>query len=61
MITAIKIQPQMDCNYICQRIHQAILQYQKDNQNINDAMLVIDIRKPYDDDNLIPKLEFKKE
>ena len=51
----------MDCNYICQRIHQAILQYQKDNQNVNDAMLVIDIRKPYDDDNLIPKLEFKEE
>jgi GTP-binding protein EngB required for normal cell division len=60
MITTIKIQPQMDCNYICQRIHQAILQYQKDNQNVNDAMLVIDIRKPYDDDNLIPKLEFKE-
>jgi hypothetical protein len=61
MITTIKIQPQMDCNYICQRIHQAILQYQKDNQNVNDTMLVIDIRKPYDDDNLISKLEFKEE
>ena len=58
MITTIKIQPQMDCNYICQRIHQAILKYQKDNQNVTDAMLVIDIHKPYDDDNLIPKLEF---
>jgi hypothetical protein len=59
MITTIKIQPQMDCNYICQRIHKAIMDYQKDNPNLTDAMVVIDIRKPYDTDQLIPKLEYQ--
>lgn len=51
----------MDCNYICQRIHQAVLKYQKDNSDLTDSILVIDIKKPCDDSNLIPKLEFKSE
>jgi hypothetical protein len=58
MITTIRIQPQMDCNYICQRVHDAILKYQKDYPNLTDALVVIDIKKPTDDTNLIPKLEF---
>ena len=61
MITTIKVQAQMDCNYICQRIHQAILRYQKDNPNLTDAIVVIDIKKPYDNTDPIPKLEFKNE
>ncbi len=51
----------MDCNYICQKIHGAILQYQQDNPDLTDSIVVIDIKKPYDDSNLIPKLEFKNE
>jgi hypothetical protein len=58
MITTIKIQPQMDCGYICQRVHEAILKYQRDNPDPTDAMVVIDIKKPNDDDSLIPKLEY---
>jgi hypothetical protein len=61
MITTIKVQPQMDCNYICQKIHGAILKYQQDNPDLTDSIVVIDIKKPYDDSNLIPKLEFKNE
>lgn len=51
----------MDCNYICQKIHQAVLRFQKDNPDLTDSMVVIDIKKPTDDTNLIPKLEFKEE
>lgn len=61
MITTIKIQNQMDCNYICQRVHQAILNYQKNNNypDLTDSIVVIDIKKPYDNDEVIPRLEFK--
>jgi hypothetical protein len=58
MITTIRIQPQMDCNYICKRVHEAIVKFQKDNPDLSDSMVVIDIKKTTDDTNLIPKLEF---
>jgi hypothetical protein len=58
MITTIRIQPQMDCNYICKRVHEAIIKFQKDNPDLSDSMVVIDIKKTTDDTNLIPKLEF---
>ena len=62
MITTIKLQPQMDCNYICQRIQQAIGKYQQTSQDISDTLIVIDIKKiSTDSDSLIPKLEFKTE
>ena len=48
----------MDCNYICKRVHEAILKFQKDNPDLSDSMVVIDIKKTTDDTNLIPKLEF---
>jgi len=60
MITTIRIQPQMDCNYICQRIHEAIVKYQKDNPDLTDSLVVIDIKKTTHDTNLIPKLEFQE-
>ena len=58
MITTIRIQPQMDCNYICQRVHEAILKYQRENPDPTESIVVIDIKKTTDDTNLIPKLEF---
>jgi hypothetical protein len=62
MITTIKVQPQMDCNYICQKVHQAILKYQQDSPDVSDALIVIDIKKvSTNDDSLIPKLELKTE
>lgn len=63
MITTIKIEPQMDCAYICKRVHEAIVKYQVDNQvqseDMIDTMVVIDIRKPSSDIDLILKLENK--
>jgi hypothetical protein len=61
MIISIKIQPQMDCAYICQKVQEAISKYQKDNLDMTDTMILIDIKKPSDDTDLIPKLEFKIE
>ena len=59
MITTIKIQSQMNCEFICQRVHEAILKYQKENPDPTDSIVVIDIRKPSEDDSHIPKLEYK--
>jgi hypothetical protein len=59
MISTIRIQAQMDCGYICQRVHEAILKYQKENPDPTDSIVVIDIKKVSQDDDLIPKLEFK--
>jgi hypothetical protein len=63
MITTIKIESQMDCAYICKRVHDAIVKYQVDNQiqseDMIDTMVVIDIRKPSSDIDLILKLENK--
>ena len=62
MITTIKIESQMDCAYICKRVHDAIVKYQLDNkiqsEDMIDTMVVIDIRKPNNDIDLIPKLTF---
>ena len=51
----------MDCGYICQRVHEAILKYQKDNTDPTDSIVVIDIKKASENDDLIPKLEYKSE
>jgi hypothetical protein len=62
MITTIKIEPQMDCNYICQKIQQAVTRYQRDSPDMSDTLIVIDIKKVFTDtDSLIPKLEYKTE
>ena len=47
----------MDCNYICQKVHQAIIKYQQDNPDLTDSIVVIDIKQPTDDSSYILKLE----
>jgi hypothetical protein len=47
----------MDCNYICQKVHQAIIKYQKENPDPTDAIVVIDIKQPIDDSSYILRLE----
>lgn len=60
MIAAIKIQNQLDCNIICQKIHEAIISYQKNtDSDLTDAIITIDIKKPTNDNNLIHKIEYK--
>lgn len=61
MIVSIKIQNEMNCEYICHKIQEAISKYQKENNNLNltDSLLVIDIKSPEENIDLIPKLENK--
>jgi hypothetical protein len=60
MIITIKLQNQMDCGYICNKIQEAISKYQKENNSpdLTDSLLIIDIKKPDDNTDLIPKLEY---
>jgi len=58
MITAIRVQNQMNCEFICKKVHEAIIKYQKENTDLNDTLIVIDIKKISNDIDLIPKLEF---
>ena len=58
MIETIRIENQMNCEVICQKIHSAIMKYQKDNPDLNDTLVIIDIKKISSDIDLIPKLEF---
>ena len=52
----------MNCEYICQKIHEAIIKYQQTNPDVSDSLIVIDIKKvSANTDSLIPKLEFKTE
>jgi hypothetical protein len=44
MITTIRIQPQMDCGYICQKIQEAVIKYQKNNPDLSDSLIIIDIK-----------------
>lgn len=61
MITTIKIESQIDCNYICQRIQEAITKYQQDNPDLSDSLIVIDIKKiSTSTDSLMPKIELHK-
>lgn len=47
----------MNCEYICKKIHEAIIRYQRDNQDLTNSIIVIDIKQPTDDSSHIPKLE----
>ena len=46
----------MNCEYICNVIQHAVIRYQKDNPDLTDCLMVIDIKKPSDDTSHIPKL-----
>ena len=48
----------MSCEVICQKVHGAIVKYQKDNPDLNDTFVTIDIKKISNDIDLIPKLEY---
>lgn len=60
MIKAIRIQDQMNCEYICAKVQEAINEYHKHSQDISGALILIDIKKPSQEtDEAIAKLEYK--
>lgn len=58
MLTCIKLQQNISCEYVCQTIQKALEKYSKTN-DLSDSLIVIDIQKVTDDNSLIPKLEYK--
>ena len=58
MLVSIKLENNISCDYICQKLQKAITEYQKTNDT-SDSILVIDIQKIYDNVNLIPKIELQ--
>lgn len=60
MITCIKIQENLSCDYICNRIQELINKYHKENPNHNnDYIIYIELKTPVDIEPHIPKLEHK--
>ena len=62
MLRSIKIHNQINCDYICHFVQQAINDYHKHSQDIDGALLIIDIKKPsQENDESIRKLEHKNQ
>ena len=59
MLACIKVQQNIQCEYICHQLQLALAKYQKNNPDIKDLYITVDIRTVKDDDSLIPKLEHK--
>ncbi len=60
MLMTIKLQPNISCELICSKLQWAISNYQKtNNNNLEDSILVIDIKTPIDESPAIPNLEYK--
>ena len=58
---AIRLNKNLDCEYICSQVQKLIIDYQKsNNHDIADSVLSIDIIQLTDGGtNHIPKLEYK--
>ena len=59
MICTIKIAPNMSCEYICQRVQELVNYHNKNNTDLTDSIITIEIKKPTYEADMIPKLEFK--
>jgi hypothetical protein len=45
---AIKLQNNVACEYICHQVQKLVHNYQQQNNNMTDLILVIDIKQPTD-------------
>lgn len=62
MQIAIKLDKEISCEYICQRIQKLVNKLNNSQQNVAGSVLVMDIRPISDGGNdHIPKIEFKNE
>ena len=59
MICTIKIAPNMSCEYICQIVQELVNYHNKNNTDLTDSIITIEIKKPTYEADMIPKLEFK--
>lgn len=49
----------MSCEYICQRVQELVNYHNRNNQDLTDSIITIEIKKPTYDVDMIPKLELK--
>jgi hypothetical protein len=59
MLTSIKLTQNLSCEYICKHVQNIVTKYQKEHPEPSELILTIDIKKPYDNNELIPKIEHK--
>lgn len=59
MLTSIRLVPNLPCEYICHHVQKIVTKYQQENPTDTDLYLVIDIKRPLDSNDMIPKLENK--
>ena len=55
-ITSIKISNTMDCKHICSQAEKLIKKYIENNDDHNDLMLVMQVKRPIDS-NTIQRIE----
>lgn len=59
MLTCIKLDGNIQCEFVCSRIQKALTNYIKQNPDHKDNLiLVIDIKQISDDNSSLPKLTF---
>jgi|688.fasta_scaffold330307_3 hypothetical protein len=55
----LKIQNNMQCEYICQKVQELVNKFQVAGGNLSDSFIVMNIKTiSQNDDSSIPKLEF---
>ena len=59
MNTYISLNKQLSCEYLCNRIDHLITKFKQTNTDLDSCVLVISINHAIDNNELMPKLEFK--
>lgn len=55
----IRIQNNMQCEHICQKVQEVVTKFQGAGGNLSDSFIIISIKTvSQNDDSSIPKLEF---
>ena len=59
---ALTLNKNIDCNSLCKQIGEYVGKYQQENGDLNDCVLVIDIKKIIDSQEIsqIPKITFSQ-
>lgn len=61
MLASINLSQNIPCEKICYLVQESINRYTIDNPGHTNLVLVLDIKQPINDIEVIPKLPFKEE
>jgi hypothetical protein len=59
LTVSIRLDNELSCDKICQRIQQLVNQANSHNKNLSNCILVIRITDVTEDNGMVPKLEVK--